>query len=158
MLQDEAVASRFPITESPINPFSEVFTPMLNDAQLAKDTWITTTSGEPSVSTKATTTTSTTTPTPPSSSSTTTITTTIAPTITTMKPSSTTKKITTTTTTTTFEPSTFSSTTSSMKESSTQSLTTPSIPKQTPFGTKFDDLAFLNSLVIEFVFLTFKIH
>ncbi|XP_063987399.1 mucin-2-like isoform X11 [Diachasmimorpha longicaudata] len=125
---DEQSPSRSPITVPPINRLAEVFTPMLNDATLARDTSITTTTVAPSVSTTFSTTS----------------TTTLAATTSTATTRPTT---TTTTTTTTAVPSTVPVTISS----TTLNPTTPSFStvagRPTPFGATFDDLAFLNSLL-----------
>ncbi|XP_034952779.1 mucin-5AC-like isoform X3 [Chelonus insularis] len=137
---DEPSSSRSPITARPINRLLEVFTPLLNANQLARDTSITITNDAPTVSTTVgasmttpTTTTSTTKSTTNSRPVTTTTMTNSAPTMmtTTLLPT----------------PTIAASTTSTMSTSTTSLFTTIGIPKQTSFGTTFDDLAFLNTLL-----------
>ncbi|XP_015117782.1 mucin-5AC [Diachasma alloeum] len=124
---DEQSPSRSPITVPPINRLPEVFTPMSNDALLARDTSITTTTVAPSVSTTFSTTS----------------TTTLAATTST----ATTRPTTTTTTTTTAVPSTVPATISSTTlDPTTRSFSTVA-GRPAPFGATFDDLAFLNSLL-----------
>ncbi|XP_057318493.1 mucin-2-like [Microplitis mediator] len=188
--QDE---SRSAITARPINPLSEVFTPVLDANQLARDTSITitdattntiasstissststttttpttttstttptttTTTTTPTTTTSTTTTTTTTTTAAPTTTSSTTPSTTTTTTTTTIPPTSTTtSRPTTTSTTTTFAPPTSSPasssspppTTNTISESTLPPVTTIDIPRQTAFGTTFDDLAFLNSLL-----------
>ncbi|XP_044577248.1 mucin-5AC-like isoform X3 [Cotesia glomerata] len=188
ILQDE---SRSAITARPINPLSEVLTPVLDANQLARDTSITitdattntTTSSSTTSTTSTTTTPATTTTTTPAitttttpATTTTTTTTTAAPTTTTSSSTSTTTTSTTaatttssttppttTTTTTTIAPtsrptttvapttlppsSSAPPTTNTISESTLSPFTTIDVPHQTAFGSTFDDLAFLNSLL-----------
>ncbi|KAI4473081.1 hypothetical protein M0802_016324 [Mischocyttarus mexicanus] len=147
----------------PVSPFVEVFTPASGiaspslNAEMPTST-TTTVASVPSTTTTTTTTTpaptttTTTTTTTPAPTTTTTSTTTPAPTTTT---TTTTPAPTTTTTTTTPAPTTTTTTTTQAPTTTTQAPTTATSQATTPlnmrtqnaFGTTFDDLAFLNSLL-----------
>ncbi|KAK0167246.1 hypothetical protein PV327_004671 [Microctonus hyperodae] len=141
---DDPSPSRSAITDRTINPIVEVFTPMLNGAQLVGDTSSTTSATTNVPSTPSTTiqmTSTTTTTTPPATTTTTTTTTNRPTTITIMTTAGITQMPSSHTTlspTQTTIPTTIS-TLSPFKAGNA--------PQQTAFGSTFDDLAFLNSLL-----------
>ncbi|XP_015186073.1 PREDICTED: uncharacterized threonine-rich GPI-anchored glycoprotein PJ4664.02-like [Polistes dominula] len=155
----------------PVGPFVEVFTPVSGMASSSpptaempsSTTTTTTTTPAPTTTTTTTTTpaptttttTTTTTPAPTTTTTTTTTTPTTTTTTTTPAPTTTTTTTTTpapttttTTTTTTPAPTTTTTTTTPAPTTVTLQATTPiNMRTQNAFGTTFDDLAFLNSLL-----------
>ncbi|XP_076227889.1 uncharacterized protein LOC116428515 [Nomia melanderi] len=151
---------------SPVNPFVEIFTPFSSTMNRANQMSSTQAPASPPTTAMSPQTTTTTTSAPMTTTTTTTMapttttTTTMAPTTTTTTTTTSTTTTTTTTTpapTTTMQPSTSPPATTASPVTPNQNLASnllnlqnnlsPNVQQQNAFGTTFDDLAFLNSLL-----------
>ncbi|KAK0080966.1 hypothetical protein PV325_013018, partial [Microctonus aethiopoides] len=142
---DDPSPSRSAITDRTINPIVEVFTPMLNGAQLAGDTSSTTSATTNVPSTPSTTIQMTSTTTTPTTTTTTTTTTTSKPTTTTIMTTAGITQMPSSQTTLSPTQTTIPTTISTLSPFKAGNL-----PQQTAFGSTFDDLAFLNSLTNQY--------